>query len=230
MAFNLEQVDVDGAVREAADAVSGDTRLSFLKKGALAGGAAFSGGAVLSALTAGTAAAASTDRQRPPAATFGSGNTGVLNYALTLEYLESTFYTEAAKHHVAKGDKQLEAYLKVTKRDEDDHVKVLKSVLGSKAVKKPAFDFGDTVTDKAKFIATAYVLENTGVHAYHGQLTNIKGTAYLLAAAEIATVEGRHAGAIGIIAGKTIAPTPLDTPLGAGQVLAAVKATGFIKS
>jgi len=48
--LKLESVDVDGAVREAADAVAGDTRLSFLRKGAVAGGAALSGGAILSAL------------------------------------------------------------------------------------------------------------------------------------------------------------------------------------
>jgi hypothetical protein len=48
MAFNLEEVDVDGAIRDGAEEVSGDTRLSFLKKGALAGGAALSGGALIS--------------------------------------------------------------------------------------------------------------------------------------------------------------------------------------
>ncbi len=48
--INLEEVDTDGAIREAADAVSGDTRLDFLRKGGIAAGAAVGGGAVLSAL------------------------------------------------------------------------------------------------------------------------------------------------------------------------------------
>jgi hypothetical protein len=53
--INLEAVDTDGAVREAAEEVSGDTRLSFLRKGAVAGGAALGGGAILSAVIPGTA-------------------------------------------------------------------------------------------------------------------------------------------------------------------------------
>ncbi len=53
--INLEAVDTDGAIREAAEAVAGDTRLCFLRKGAMAGGAALSGGAILSALVPGTA-------------------------------------------------------------------------------------------------------------------------------------------------------------------------------
>ncbi len=64
--LNLEAVDVDGAVREAADAVSGDTRLSFLRKGAVAGGAALSGGAILSALVPGAAMAKSARALRRP--------------------------------------------------------------------------------------------------------------------------------------------------------------------
>lgn len=231
MAFNLEEVDVNGAVSEAADAVSGDTRLSFLRKGALAGGAALSGGAILGALIPGTAmAASSADRQRPPAS-YGAGDIGVLNYALTLEFLEATFYAQALKNNVAKGDAMMTAFLKETAADEAKHVAFLVKALGSKAVKKPTFDFGKTVTDKAMFAATSYVLENTGIHAYHGQLTNIKTPANLLYAAEIATVEGRHAGAIGVLTGKAIAPSSgFDSPLGAGQVLKAVTATGFIKS
>jgi hypothetical protein len=231
MAFNLEEVDVDGAVREAQEAVAGDTRLAFLKKGAVAGGAALSGGAILSALTGGTAmAASSADRQRPPAS-FGPGDIGILNYALTLEYLEATFYAEAMKNNVAGSDKMLASFIGETARDEAKHVAALKKGLGSKATPKPMFDFGKAVTDKATFTATSYVLENTGVHAYHGQLTNIKSSAYLIAAAEIATVEGRHAGAIALYLGKPIAPlSAFDSPLGAGQVLAAVKKTGFIKS
>jgi hypothetical protein len=228
MAFNLEEVDVDGAIREGAEEASGDTRLSFLKKGAMAGGAALGGGAVLSALVPGVAMAK--EMGAPPAGTFGKGDIGILNYALTLEYLESSFYNEAAKNNIAKGDKQLEAFLKVTKADENYHVKLLKSVLKSKAAPEPKFDFGKAVTDKATFAATSYVLENTGVHAYLGQAGNIADKAYLIVAAEFVTVEARHAGAMGLYLGKTIAPTPLDTGWTAGKVLAAVRATKFIKS
>ena len=56
--INLEAVDVDDAIREGAERVAGDTRLAFLRKGAVAGGVALGGGAILSALVPGSALAA----------------------------------------------------------------------------------------------------------------------------------------------------------------------------
>jgi hypothetical protein len=222
--INLEAVDTDGAIREAADAVAGDTRMSFLRKGAMGGAAALSGGAILGALIPGSALAAGA----PPSA-FGAGDIGILNYALTLEYLESSFYNEAA----ASGkitNKALKQFLETVQKDENAHVKLLKGALGSKAVKKPTFDFQGIPSDPAKFAATAYVLENTGVHAYLGQAPNIKEAKVLLTAASIVTIEARHAGAIALFLGKAIAPSgPLDTGWTAAKVLKAVKGTGFIK-
>jgi Ferritin-like domain len=230
--IDLKSIDADGAIAEthaaAVEAVdSGHTRISFLRKGAMAGGAALSGGAILGALLPGTALAAG---KGTPPSSFGKGDIGILNYALTLEYLESAFYNAANKNNIAKGDKLLTAILKTTVTDENAHVKFLKSALGSKAVKSPKFAFGKAVTDKATFAATAYVLENTGVHAYLGQAGNIANPDYLGAAASILTVEARHSGAIGLYLGKAIAPTPFDTGWTAAKVLKAVSGTGFIQS
>jgi hypothetical protein len=229
--IDLNSIDADGAIAEthaaAQEAVdSGHTRISFLRKGALAGGAAMSGGAILGALLPGSALAATTGA--PPVKPYGKGDIGILNYALTLEYLESAFYNAAAKNNVAKGDKQLTAFLKTAKTDEADHVKFLKAGLGSAAIKSPKFNFGKAVTDKATFAATAYALENTGVHAYLGQAGNISAKKYLLAAASIVTIEARHSGAIGLYLGKAIAPTPFDMGWTYTQVITAVKATKFI--
>jgi len=222
--INLEAIDVDGAVREAAEEVAGDTRLSFLRKGAIGAGAALSGGAILSALIPSTALAAG----RPPSG-FGPGDVGILNYALTLEYLESTFYNEATGAGKIT-DPALVQLLRTVTKDENFHVKYLKAALGSKAIKKPKFDFQGIPSDQAKFAATTYVLENTGVHAYLGQAPNIQSGKVLLAAASIVTVEARHSGAIGLYLGKGIAPNgPLDNGLSAAEILKAVKKTGFIK-
>jgi hypothetical protein len=222
--INLETVDVDGAVREAAQEVSGDTRLSFLRKGAVTGGAALGGGAILSAIVADSAIA-----KGAPPRSFGKGDIGILNYALTLEYLERAFYNEAT----AKGkitDPKTMTFLKVVTHDERKHVDFLKKGLGRHAVKEPRFDFQGIPSDPAKFAATAYVLENTGVHAYLGQAGNIKTPKYLLAAASIVTIEARHSGAIGSIIGKAINPNgAFDNGWTAKHVLSAVAATGFIK-
>ena len=225
--INLHEIDVDGAIREAAQELSGDTRLSFLKKAGLAGGAVMGGGAALSAL-APTALAAGAGR---PPASFGKGDIGILNYALTLEYLEAAFYNGATAANLSLSS-QGAAFLKVVTRDENAHVQFLKTALGSKAAKEPTFDFKGTNTNTAMFMATAQVLENTGVHAYSGQALNIKSPAYVKAALSILTIEARHASVIGILnepAGEDIAPNgPFDTPLTASQVLSAVKGTGFI--
>jgi hypothetical protein len=228
---NLEEIDTDGAVREAADAVSGDTRLSFLKKAGVGAGAAVSGGAILSALAPNALAA--TQHGRPPAA-FGKGDVGILNYALTLEYLEAAFYNGATAANMALSP-QVGAFLKTVTADENKHVAFLKKALGHKAAKEPKFDFKGANTSVETFMKTAQVLENTGVHAYSGQALNIKTPAYVAAAVSILTIEARHASVIGLLnegaapTGKEIAPDgPFDTPFTAAKVLAAVKATGFI--
>jgi len=227
--INLAEIDVDGAIREAANEVSGDTRLSFLKKAGLTTGAAMSGGAVLSVLAPSAFAAGGSGR---PPASFGKGDIGILNYALTLEYLEAAFYNGATAANLPLSP-QAASFLKVVTRDENAHVAFLKKALGHKAVKSPAFEFGEANKNAEKFMATSYALENTGVHAYLGQATNIKSDAYLAAAGSILTIEARHAAVIGLLiepAGEDIAPFgPFDVPFTASKVLKAVEETKFIK-
>lgn len=228
--FSIEEVDQDGAIRETADAVQGDTRMSFLKKAGVGAGALMGGGAVLAALAPEAMAAG-----RPPSS-FGKGDFGILNFALTLEYLERAFYNEAKKNGIAKGDKELSGILDTNVIDEDAHVKFIYTAIkkaGGKPVKQPKFGFGKAVTDKKTFVETSFALENTGVHAYLGQAGNIKTPAYLLAAASIVTVEARHSGAIAVYIGaspSSITPSgAFDKGWSADKVLKAVKKTGFIK-
>jgi Ferritin-like domain len=230
----LDQIDVNGDIAEthhdAMEALdSGDTRLSFLKKAGLAGGAVMGSGALLAALTPAGAMAAS-GKGRPPAS-FGKGDIGILNYALTLEYLEAAFYNECTKNKVAKGAQE-SAFLKTATTDENAHVAFLKKALGSKATAAPKVEFG-SATSKANWIATSYALENTGVHAYSGQVLNISNPAYVAAAASILTIEARHASVAGLLmkpTEKNMTPNgPFDTPYTAAEVLKAVEATGFLK-
>jgi hypothetical protein len=228
--INLDEVDVDGAIREAAHDVSGDTRLGFLKKAGLAGGAVMGGGAVVSALA--PSAFAASQKGRPPAK-FGKGDIGILNYALTLEYLEAAFYNGATAANLSLTP-QVSAFLKTVTADENAHVAFLKKALGKKAVKEPKVNFNGANTSVETFMKTAAVLENTGVHAYLGQVLNITTPAYVAAAGSILTIEARHASVIGLLneaspTGAGIAPDgPFDKPWTASKVLSAVEATKFI--
>lgn len=235
--LRLEDIDVDGAVRDtAAEAMAGldgDTRSAFLKRAGLAGGAFMGGGAVLAALA--PSAMAFSSGNRPPAK-FGSGDIGILNYALTLEYLESSFYNQATsnQHRTAfLKSAQARVYLNAVTSDENQHVAALKKVLGKHAIAKPKFDFHGDNASEAKFLKAAFTFENVGVHAYSGQAFNIKNPKVLAAALSIVTIEARHAAAVGLIRNGTdygITPSgAFDKPYGATKVLDDVTSLHYIQ-
>jgi rubrerythrin len=219
--LNLDLLDVDGAVRESAEAAGLD-RGDFIKRGVLAGGAVIASGAFFSSLGVAEAAISSTKKSKK--------NDGkILNYALTLEYLESAFYAQAVANAAYGTDAALEKFAKTVAKHEAAHVKFLKGALGSSAGKSPKFDFGMAVTDKATFAKTAQTLEDTGVSAYLGQVSNILQGGVLAAAGTIATVEARHAAWIRFINGDTPAPAGFDVRKSEKATLKVVTSTGFIK-
>jgi hypothetical protein len=219
----LEEFDRDGAVAETADAARKHSRGAFLKRAGVGAGAVIGGGAFMGALPsiAGAAGVPASD-------------IAILNFALTLEYLEAAFYAEAVASK-ALTDKDTARFASVVANHENSHVLALQKALGPKAVAKPKFDFKGTTSDQTKFQATADVLENTGVHAYLGQAGNIKSKPVLAAAASILPVEARHAAWIrdirfqgGMTAADTPAPSAFEEGFTKAKILAAVKATGFI--
>ena len=159
----------------------------------------------------------------------GSGDLDILNYALTLEYLEADFYDQGVKGGALSGR---ELALVTPIRDhEKAHVAALTSTindLGGKPVKSPKFKYPKgTFTKKAMFLKTASVFEELGVSAYHGQVTLIKNVDILAAAAAIAGVESRHAAILADLTGGNPFPAPVEDTATMKQVLKA--ATPFIK-
>ena len=226
---NIETLDVDGAIREAEEKVAGDTRASFFRKAAVGGGAVLSSGAILGMLP--------NLAQGAPSAT---QDLEILNYALTLEYLEAAFYEGAVKSGNLEGE--VAQFAKLVSKHETIHVNALKDTikaLGGDAVKEPKFQFKGTNTNPEKFVATAFVLENTGVHAYLGQATRLSNPDLLAAAGAILTTEARHAAAIAVLLGQSpfsdggkasITPDKaFDVPFSMKKVLKAVDKTNFIK-
>jgi hypothetical protein len=127
--------------------------------------------------------------------------TAVLNFALTLEYLESYFYNQGKAANVTPAVYQ--PYLNIITLDENNHVKFLQTTLGSAAISSPAFDltagglFPNVLTDFPTFAAVAQTFEDTGVRAYKGQAANLLGNQVVLTAAlGIHAVEARHASAL----------------------------------
>lgn len=125
---------------------------------------------------------------------------GILNFALTLEYLEAEFYTKAvASAGLIPAGPALTAI--TTIRDhENQHVAFLKTAIGAGAVAEPTFDFtaggtfANVFSNYDTFLAVAQVFEDTGVRAYKGQAGGlISNKDVLTAALNIHSVEARHA-------------------------------------
>lgn len=218
--LTIEEVDVDGTLQETAADAHGHTRADLLKKAGIAGGSLAASGVLLGGLPAAAAAR-------------GSSTTDIriLNFALTLEYLEAAFYKEARDGGKLSG-RTLD-FAKLVADHEATHVATLKKALGKRAIKSPTFDFKGTTMDQGKFQQTSLALENTGVRAYLGQAPIIKNPKYLVVAAEIVTIEARHAALIAdIIGGDVKTATPngsFDRRNSMKQILNQVGKTGFLK-
>jgi hypothetical protein len=188
--------------------VAGITRSSFILRGALAAGAFYGTSAVTPFVSAAFAET-------------GGGDVEILNFALTLEYLEADFYNVKGRSVGLTGTAK--SYAKMFGEEEADHVNALTAVIkqmGGKPVAKPAFVF--PATSQSSFLKLASVLENTGVGAYNGAAPSLKSKEVLAAAGGIVQIEARHAAAIDLLIGKS--PTPnqgFDRPLTKAQVLAA---------
>lgn len=170
---------------------------------------------------------------------FPVSDVDILNFALQLEYLEGEFYLRASAGYGlgkiptgedlisgtgtqgtvtgnalnVKFDDQIVAQIAgEIALDELNHVRLLRSVLGKKAVAEPTINLVDsfttaltaagiaaaagTLTPTEVFLVQAFTFEDVGVTAYHGAAPYINNSAYLNAAAGVLAVEAYHAGVI----------------------------------
>lgn len=205
----LAAVDRDGALTEAFGRLHGTTRAAFLRRCAIGSGALLAAAA--------TPASASVPRDH---------DVPIIQFALTLEYLQRAFYAEVVRNNVLTG--ALADQARVVGGHERSHVTALRHVLGAKAAPSPFFNFGGATESPDAFRRTAVAFEDLAVAAYKGQAPHIQSNSYLAALLGIHSVEARHAAWIRRLAGELPAPTAFDQPKSRDATRAIVDSTHFV--
>jgi Ferritin-like domain len=205
------------------------TRRSFMTRSGAAAAVA-----VVAGCSGGNATPAPTPTPTPtPTPVVVLGDTDYLNFALNLEYLEAEFYLRAATGSGLTGADTgsantevivpsttlvpnltavQQAYIYEIAQNELDHVRFLRSALGSAAVPRPQIDLMNSFNAAATaagigssfnpfssyqaFLVGAFVFEDVGVTAYEGAAALLSSKTLLSAAVAIHNVEAYHAGEI----------------------------------
>ena len=193
-------------------------RRAFLKWAGVVGvGATFVAGGLLGAPTAAEAAEIKSGLK-------AGSDVDILNYALTLEYLEADFYATGLAKGFLSG-RELELITPIGDH-ENQHVAAVTSTitaLGGTPVAKPKITYPAGVFDtKESFFTNASMFEELGVTAYHGQVPLIQSPDVLAAGASIAGVESRHAAILAWLTGGNSFPNPIEQNASMETVLAAV--------
>jgi hypothetical protein len=165
---------------------------------------------------------ATTAASSSSAASSGSGDLAIVNYALTLEYLESQFYDKVVASGLFSGANL--SVIKMFRGEEHEHVTALHKVAMSLGTPAPKPKGKFPLKNAASVTKLAAAVENLGAAAYLGQAGNIKSKEILAAALAIHTVEARHAATLNLVL-KT-SPTPdgaFAKPMSMAEVLKVVK-------
>jgi len=212
--LTLEELDRDGALLEGIDRTYGSSRSDFLRK------AVVGGGALLAALAL------------PPAALPAKkGDVTILNFALTFEHLQATFYTETEQAGTVRAMSPERArWARVLGAHERAHVRILKQVLGRAAVGKPTFNFGGATENQDRFTRTAVAMEDLTVALLTGVVPKFQDRALTAAGFTLLTTEARHAAWARRIVGARPVAAAFDEPKPVREVARVVDKTNFIVS
>jgi len=188
--------------------VHGLTRGSFILRSAFAAGTVYGAGAIGPYV-------------KHAFAQSNAGDVDVLNFALTLELLETAFYERALRLQLSGGVREMAQTFGMHERDHVAAIKETIEGLGGKPDRTPKFSF--PLRDERSFLALAQTLEETGVSAYNGAAVQIRSPEVLAAAGQIVQIEARHAAAIRTARSQAPVPLAFDKALEMEQVLQAAK-------
>jgi rubrerythrin len=203
------------------------SRKKFLK---MTGGAGAAGALSLLIAACGGSDKKDTTTTSSSADTKTGGDVEIVNYALTLEYLEADFYRQVLASGVIK-DPKVGALAKKFGETEQAHVEALTQAvksLGGTPAAKPETKFESIIDGgPTKILKTAAAVENLGAAAYLGQAGRIKDKKILAAALSIHSVEARHAAALNELIGAGFKGSLPDgafaKPMSMAQVLKQVQ-------
>jgi len=207
--------------------IAAERRRLSSRRGFLTGSAKLAGGGALALALAGgvrpLVGFAQDGSPVPAPASPFPDDIAILNYALTLEHLESTFYREGLETFAADDfEDGVFDNLTLVAEHEAAHVDALTATitdLGGTPVTEAEYDFGYG-DDPEAFLEVAAALENTGVSAYDGAGQFIQNVDLLAVAGQIVAVEARHASYLNFVNGEIPFPDAFETPLSSDEVLA----------
>ena len=210
----LEEVDVDGAIRETAEAAFPGSRGAFLRMVLGGGGAAIAGLALAGRARAGVAKTANDIR--------------ILNFDLALEYLQAGLYTEAER--IGALPAQTLAWARVVGAHERAHIKAIAGLLGPAAVKSPSFNYRGVTEHEANFTRTAVAFEDLTAALLKWQVPRLDSDEVVAAALTLHSVEARHAAWIRRVAGVAPVSAAFDRPASQQRMAQLIASTRFVVS
>ena len=188
------------------------TRGAFILRGALATAAVYGAGAVGPFVRGAFAQSDATDAQ-------------VIDFALRIETLEAAFYDEALKQ-VPDLSHDVRSIAKTLAGHEHEHRRVLDETvvqIGIKSSPPPKVQFGDSFASEKTFLATAQLLEDTGVSAYNGAGAMLFSRDLLNVAGSIVQVEARHAAVLRDLRGEPAADGAFEKPKSPDEVATVIQ-------
>jgi ferritin-like protein len=212
----LAEIDVDGALQEAAADVSALTRGDLFRRSATAAGAGAFG---FLALADGDADAAVAKTRNDIA---------ILRFDQVLEYLQAGLYTEAER--LGALSPRTLAWARVVGAHERAHLRAIKNLLGPHAVKSPGFDYGRVTADESAFLKTAVAFEDATAALLKWQAPRLDSRHIVAAAVSLHSVETRHAAWIRHLVGLQPAARAFDKPAPQHKMAQLIDSTHFLAS